>query len=170
MFYRWFNDSETTYYMFTGQRPKTLEQIKNLVEAETRSEENTIFVVCDKKTGKPIGRVGLYELDHTVRKAEMRIIIGESAYRGKGLGTEVVELITFYGFDRLNLNRVYLGVTHENKGAVRAYEKAGYAYEGTLKDDIYRNSRYYDSMRMALLRAVYYRKFYPKQSKRFGGK
>ncbi len=156
--------------MFTGQRPKTEEQVVDIMAVNLKSEENTVFVVCDIKSGKPIGLVGLYEIDGTARKAEMRIIIGDKNYWGKGYGTELTELITFYGFDRLNLNRVYLGVTSENAGACKAYEKAGYVYEGTLKDDIYRNSSYYDSIRMAILREDYYKKYYPKHKKRFAVK
>ena len=163
----WFNDPVVTFYMFTGQKPKTSEQISVLMEKDVNSEENTIFIAVDNVSGDPIGIVGLYEIDHTARKAEMRIIIGNRKYWGKGYGTEMTDLIDFYGFDRLNLNRIYLGVTDENKGGVKAYEKAGYIYEGRLLQDIYRNSRYYDSVRMGLLRDDYYKKLYPEHKKKF---
>lgn len=167
LIYRWFNDPVTTYYMFTGQRPMTLEQIENLMTSDTSSPHNVIFIVVDKKSKKAIGLVGLYEINHTARKAEMRIIIGDGNFRGKGYGSEIVQLINYYGFDRLNLNRIYLGFTSENKGGEKAYKNAGYVYEGTLKQDIYRNSQYYDSTRMAILRDDYYKKWYPKDKKRF---
>jgi RimJ/RimL family protein N-acetyltransferase len=86
------------------------------------------------------------------------------------LGTEVTEILTYYGFDRLNLNRIYLGFTAENKGAGKAYEKAGYRQEGILKEDIYRNSRYYDSVRMAILRKDYYKDRHNEHKLKFSGK
>ena len=167
LIFKWFNDPVVTHYMFTGQRPKTVEQIRLLIEKSVNEDENVIFVVSDKKTNRPIGLVGLYEIDSATRKAEMRIIIGNRKYWGKGYGTEITELINYYGFDRLNLNRIYLGVTHENKGAIRVYEKAGYKREGVLKEDIYRNSRYYDSVRMGLLRDDYYKSIYKKHKAKF---
>ena len=185
--HEWFNDPEVTHFMFTGQKPtreeqvkkiieddighgqdsRKLESIKTIMDHETQAVTNTIFMVCDVGTDEVIGLVGLYEIHQTARKAEMRIIIGNKAYWGKGFGTEITEMINFYGFDRLNLHRIYLGVTDENKGGVRAYEKAGYVHEGILKEDIYRNSRYYDSVRMGILRKDYYEKFYENHKKRF---
>ena len=153
----WVNDGIVTFFMFTGQKPQNYEQVAAGLKKELEGN-NVIFLVLDVKTKKPIGYAGLYEIHYTARRAEFRILIGEKDFWGGGYGTEVTEMITHYGFDRLNLNRIYLGFTADNKAAAKCYEKAGYQYEGTLKEDIYRNSRYYDSIRMAVLRKDYYKK------------
>jgi len=158
--FEWFNDPVVTHYMFTGQKPKTKDSIRETIMQDILSERNVVFMIVDKNSSETIGTVGLYDIHSTALKAEMRIIIGNKEYWGKGYGTEITELITYYGFDRLNLNRIYLGVTGENKGGARAYQKAGYIFEGILKQDIYRNSQYYDSIRMAILRKEYYEKYY----------
>lgn len=163
----WVNDGLVTYYMFTGQTPKNSKQILADFEKLLGNDHNVIFLVLDKKTKKPVGYAGLYEINPTARKAEFRVLIGETDFWGKGLGTEITELLTFYGFDRLNLNRVYLGFTSDNKSAQKAYENSGYKFEGTLKQDIYRNSQYYDSIRMAILRDEYYKKQYAEHKNRF---
>ena len=164
---KWVNNEVVTHYMFTGQKPQNIQQIISDLKRQIKSEKNVIFLIINIKTQKPIGYAGLYDINLTARKAEFRILIGEKSFWGKGYGTEVTELLTYYGFDRLNLNRIYLGYTAANKGAGRAYEKAGYQYEGTLKEDIYRNSQYYDSIKMAILRKDYYEKFYKSHSERF---
>lgn len=163
----WVNDEIVTYYMFTGQIPQNSEQIVADFKKQLEGKNNVIFLIVDLETQKPIGYTGLYEIRLTARSAEFRILIGEKDFWGGGYGTEVTELVTYYGFDRLNLNRIYLGYTSDNKGAGKAYEKSGYVYEGTLKEDIYRNSQYYDTIRMAILRKNYYEKFYKLHSKRF---
>ena len=170
IFVKWFNDGAVTYYMFTGQKPQNAKQIAEQINKDLSLGDAAIFLAVDIKTKKMIGYAGLYAVHPTAKKAEFRILIGEKDFRGRGYGTEVTELLTFYGFDRLNLHRIYLGFTADNKAANEAYEKAGYVYEGALKDDIYRNSRYYDSVRMAILRDDYYKKFYPAHLKRFGNK
>ncbi len=167
LFSRWINDEIVTYFMFTGQKPQNSEQIAGQLRKELKEENNVIFLVIDLKSKKPVGYAGLYDINFTARKAEFRVLIGEKDFWGKGYGTEITELVTYYGFDRLNLNRIYLGYTADNQSAGKAYERAGYKYEGTLKEDIYRNSRYYDSIRMAILREDYYQKFYKQHSKRF---
>lgn len=164
----WVNDGKVTYFMFSGQTPKNSEQVFGDFKKQLESGNNAIFLIVNRKTKKPIGYAGLYDIHATARKAESRILIGEKKFWGRGYGTEVIELLTFYGFDRLNLNRIYLGFTEENKGSGLAYKEAGYVYEGKFKEDIYRNSRYYNTIRMAILRKDYYKKFYEFHLKRFG--
>lgn len=163
----WVNDGTITYYMFTGQTPYNSSQIFDDFKKLIESGHNVIFLVLEKKTEKPIGYAGLYEINSIARKAEYRILIGDRNFWGKGLGTEITELLIYYGFDRLNLHRIYLGFTANNMSAKRAYEKAGFKCEGVLKDDIYRNSRYYDSVRMAILREEYYKHLHKIYDKKF---
>jgi len=164
---KWINDGIVTYYLFRGQKPQNSEQVAADLKKQLDEKNNAIFLIVDSKKNKPIGYAGLYEIHPIARKAESRLLIGEKDFWGKGYGAEVVELLTFYGFDRLNLNRIYLGYTDKNKGSGKIYENAGYVYEGTLKEDIYRNSKYYNSIRMALLRKDYYKKFYKSHLERF---
>ncbi len=163
---QWMNDDVVTHFMFTGQKPLEKEQITAMMKKDM-DEGNVVFIISDIKSRKLLGYGGLYSINPVARKAEFRILIGDKNFWGKGYGTEITELITYYGFDRLNLHRIYLGYTVENKGAGKAYEKAGYKHEGVLKEDIYRNSRYYDTVRMAILRKDYYGTFYESHKKRF---
>ena len=167
VFSKWVNDEIVTYYMFIGQKPQNFLQIAEDFKKQLKERNNVIFLVVDLKTKKPIGYGGLYDIHFTAKKAELRILIGEKDFWSKGYGTEITQLFTYYGFDRLNLNRIYLGFAAENKGAGKAYKKAGYVYEGTLKEDIYRNSRYYNAIRMAILRKDYYKKYYGRDVKKF---
>ncbi len=162
----WMNDPEVTYFMFTGQTPQNREQIAATIHAIVQSEKNTVFMVCSKK-GDPIGFAGLYDIHSRVCRAEFRVLIGDKSSWSKGVGTEVTKLLTFYGFDRLNLHRIWLGFTSDNPRARGAYLKAGYTEEGILRDDNYRNSRYYDTVRLAILREEYYKKYYKKDAAEF---
>ena len=63
-----------------------------------------------------------------------------------------------YGFDKLNLNKIWLGVNSENKAAVKSYKAAGFVEEGVLRQEIYRNGRYYDATRMSILREEFHAK------------
>jgi RimJ/RimL family protein N-acetyltransferase len=82
-------------------------------------------------------------------------MIGEKEFWGKGYGTEINNLVLDYGFRKLNLHKIYLGVNADNKGAVKSYKKSGFKYEGTKRDEIYRNGRYYDAIMMSILRNEY---------------
>ncbi|MDD5547615.1 MAG: GNAT family protein [Candidatus Pacebacteria bacterium] len=164
----WLNNPKITHFMFYGQLPMNLEQTGEFVMGQVRSPHNTVFVVCDLKSRKPIGYAGLYDIHLTAHKAEFRVLIGEQRFWGKGCGTEVTKLLTFYGFDRLNLNKVYLGVVADNQRAVKSYEKSGYVREGALREEVYRNSRYYDVVKMSILKKEYYKKIYREHLEIFG--
>jgi RimJ/RimL family protein N-acetyltransferase len=165
---RWWNDGDVTYYMFTGQRPVTVAQAADEMQRQLASPSNAVFIVQDRATGEPIGTAGLYDIHATARKAEFRTLLGERAWWNRGYGTEATEALVYYGFDRLNLNKVWLGVIAENAGAVRAYEKSGFRVEGRLREELYRNSRYYDSIRMSVLRSDYYPDLHAAHASRFG--
>ena len=155
--FQWANDAEVTRYMFMGALPNTIELLAEEYEQLMKSKNNVVFAVVDKETGTHIGNVGLYVINWISRSAEFRIVIGEKDFWNKGYGTEATRLTVQYGFEKLNLNKVWLGVNAEHTSAVMAYEKAGFVREGVLRQEIYRNSRYYDAIRMSILREECYR-------------
>ena len=127
LIFKWVNDCETTAFMFTGQTPKTPEEVKKIYKNEFDNSSNIVFMAEDLGEEKTIGMAGLYDINPINRKAEFRILLGDS--RGKGLGTEITDIIVNYGFKSLNLNRIYLGVTNENISAIKVYEKCGFQKE-----------------------------------------
>jgi RimJ/RimL family protein N-acetyltransferase len=153
--YRWVNDPEVTYYMFMGDRPSTIEDLAEIWEKERKSPTDIVFAIIEKAGGKVVGTCGLYCINFISRHAELRIVIGEKDFWGKGLGTETLRLMISYAFDKLNLNKVWLGGNADNTAAIRCYEKAGFTREGVLRQEIYRNGKYYDAIRLSILREEY---------------
>jgi RimJ/RimL family protein N-acetyltransferase len=85
------------------------------------------------------------------RRATFSILIGDQAFWGRGYGTEATRLMVAYGFKRLNLHRIELGVLEANEYAVRAYLKVGFVEEGRARQYAFVNGRYFDSIWMGLL-------------------
>jgi RimJ/RimL family protein N-acetyltransferase len=151
----WINDNEVTRLLFMGDRPANLELLEEQWEQEQRSQNEVVFAVCGKEDDTFIGTTGLYSINWIMRTAEFRIFLGNKAYWNRGIGTECTKLMVVYGFEKLNLNRIWLGVNADNIGGVRAYEKAGFVHEGVLRQVQYRNFRYYDGISMSMLRSEY---------------
>ncbi len=156
--FQWANDPEVTHFMFMGLKPNTMEALEAEYDTLIKSEKDIVFAIVDKKTGQHIGNAGLYVINWVSRSAEYRIIIGEKKFWGKGYGQEAASLILRYGFDKLNLNRIWLGVNASNKAGAACYRKAGFRDEGVLRQEIYRNGQYYDAIRMSVLRKEFYGK------------
>jgi [ribosomal protein S5]-alanine N-acetyltransferase len=84
--------------------------------------------------------------------AELGYWIGEK-YWGKGIATEAVGIITQYGFDKLNLERIYAGVFDFNKPSKRVLEKNGFKQEGIFRRAVIKNDIIHDEYLFAKLRS-----------------
>jgi RimJ/RimL family protein N-acetyltransferase len=152
-FSEWLNDDAVTRLLFQGWRPLAPPAVAEMWQREAQ-DQNTISLAV-YRGGRFIGTTGLYQIQWVMRSAEFRVFIGDKVSWDKGVGTDCARLMCRYGFDKLNMNRVWLGVNAANERAVRAYEKAGFAREGVLRQEQYRNGRYYDVIRMGMLRSEY---------------
>lgn len=112
------------------------------------------FIIVSDELGD-IGSVYLRDIDNVNRKAEYGIFIGEEDAVGKGIGTIAARLILKYAFEVLQLNRVFLRVFPENKGAIKSYEKAGFVKEGLFYEDVIIDSVPRDMVFMAVLASQY---------------
>jgi ribosomal-protein-alanine N-acetyltransferase len=153
----WTDDREVTRYLFRGAYPAHLEQAEREYEAMLNSTTDVELAIIDRETEAHIGITGIHSINWIARSGEFRILIGEKECWGKGYGTEATQLMAAYGFEVLNLHKIWLGVNSEHVGAVKAYEKAGFIRGGELRDEIYRNSRYYNAIRMSMLQDEYQR-------------
>jgi len=151
----WANDAEVTYYMFLGAFPANIELLEKEYEQLVNSRNDAAMAVIDKKTDSHVGNVGLYAINWISRSAEFRIIIGQKDCWSKGYGTEATELCLDYGFNKLNLNRIFLGTNAGHKSAIRCYEKAGFKHEGGLRQEMFRHGVYSDVVQMGILRSEY---------------
>lgn len=160
----WANDPEITHYMVMGAVPNggvlycSWDSPEVEYERMINSKHDVIFAITDKKTDHLIGIIGLYEISWIGRNAELRIVIGEKKFLGKGYGAEATKLVLKYGFEKLNLHKVRLGVNASDERANQCYKKVGFVYEGTMRDYHFRNGRYYNANLYSILEDEFYSK------------
>jgi diamine N-acetyltransferase len=131
------NDPEVTRTLCV-HRPMNLERELEFIERVAKAETDVVL--------------GLHRLDFKDRKAELGISIGAKEEWDKGYGTEAVRLMVRYSFLTLNLNRVYLRAIEHNARAIRVYEGVGFRKEGLLRQDCFRDGRYWDMVVMGILK------------------
>ncbi|MCZ7605346.1 MAG: GNAT family N-acetyltransferase [Planctomycetota bacterium] len=113
---------------------------------------DVVFTFGLKGESAPLGNSGLHRISMIHRNAEWGIFIGRPEHWGKGLGREVAGALLRYGFDTLNLHRIYLRVNADNERGVRAYRAAGFKDEGVLRQAIFVDGKYVDLLMMGVLR------------------
>ncbi|MBX5450994.1 GNAT family N-acetyltransferase [Thermogemmatispora sp.] len=149
----WLNDEEIRRYF--SIYPTSDARAKERLEQLYKDGKHIIFGVALKSNNRLIGLVGLKDINYINQTAEFYIIIGDRAVWGQGYGTEATKLMIRYGFMELNLNRIQTQDMEENIGGWRADEKAGFKYEGTLRQAILRFGKYHDVRVYSLLRSEY---------------
>jgi diamine N-acetyltransferase len=110
-----------------------------------------VFTACLLADDRPIGNVGLFDVDLIHGSAGLGIMIGEPRDRGRGHGTDMLEALVGFGFANLRLERIWLEVYDFNPGARRVYERVGFQHEGVLRHAFFREGRFVDAHRMSIL-------------------
>ena len=154
-FVSWLNDPEVTENLLIFW-PLTMKQEEKWFEDLSKKEpaEQPLAIEIETENGwELIGNSSLQEIDWLNRSAEVGIFIGNKTYWGKGYGSTAMKLMLQFGFNRLNLNRIYLHVFETNPRAIRSYEKVGFKLEGRLRQDIFKNGKYIDVLMMSVLRS-----------------
>ena len=151
-FVEWLNDPEVRCYLARNFPPLNLGREREWIENLYKDQNRVVFGIVLKTSDKLIGSTGLEGIDWRNRRAGFGIVIGDKTEWSKGAGTEATKLVVRYGFDTLNLNRIFLHVFDRNPRAMRAYEKAGFVKEGMLRQDRYIDGAYRDSIVMGILR------------------
>lgn len=117
------------------------EFISGILEAEMQGKV-VIFAIVRKEDN---GLVGLINLNLAIghKRGELGYWIGKPFW-GKGYGTEAAKLLIKYGFEVLNLNRIYAAAFTENPGSWRIMEKCGMKHEGVFRQHVLKDGKYVD--------------------------
>jgi RimJ/RimL family protein N-acetyltransferase len=149
-FVTWLNDPDVARFL-RAYRPMSLRAEEEFIDGIGKGEDIGLAIAL-RDGDRLIGGTGLHEIEQRCRRAQFGIFIGDREHWGKGYGTEATRLMVGYAFETLNLNRVWLQVYEYNSRGVRSYEKVGFRREGVLRQDTFRDGRYWDTIVMGILR------------------
>lgn len=146
----WRNTPELRKYFreYRELSSKHQEQWFNIILGD-RNQVN--FEIHDIESTKLLGHCGLYYIDWINRHAEFGIYIGNEDFRQGGYGSDALRTLIRYGFDNLNLNKIWCEVYSNNK-ASDVYKHIGFTHEGTLRQHYWSEGQWWDSHMMSLLR------------------
>ncbi|MBQ3474660.1 MAG: GNAT family N-acetyltransferase [Bacilli bacterium] len=151
---KWMNDRKVTDNIHSTSKVITTIGEKEWVEKLMQRGGHT-FAIVSKDNDKLIGNCGLMDTDYKDGTSTIGIFIGEEEYRGKGLGTEVINLLLDYGFNNLRLHNINLGVFSFNERAISCYKKLGFKEYGRRHECYYLDGKWHDEIWMEILEDEY---------------
>jgi len=109
------------------------------------------YVIERKVENEFCGLIELRDIDHEHLQGELSFWLAIKAW-GHGYMSEGVQVIVQYGFEALNLNRLYAYHMLRNPATGRVLEKNGFKQEGLLRQRVQKWGQYEDVVLWAILR------------------
>lgn len=116
------------------------------------SDENETFAFAITVDGKAVGSIGVFRQANIHRRtAELGYYLAEE-YWGKGIMTEAVKQICEYVFRESDIIRIYAEPFAYNTASCKVLEKAGFQYEGTLRNNAVKNGKIIDMKMYSIIK------------------
>ncbi len=130
--------------------PYTARDARNWLDVVVDSKPETNFAI--DVAAEAVGGIG-FTPQHDVerRSAEIGYWLGEPFW-GRGIATEALITVTEYAFANFDLCRLYAHVFDWNAASARVLEKAGYEFEGRLKNSVTKDGQTIDQLMYAIIR------------------
>jgi RimJ/RimL family protein N-acetyltransferase len=119
-------------------------------EEDFRAGKLTNFAIERRGGGELMGSVGLM-LEPAYQHGQLGYWLGVP-YWGAGYGTEAARAVLTYGFDELELHRIYAAHFNSNPASGRILIKLGMVYEGRQREHYLRFNRFEDAELYGILR------------------
>ena len=119
------------------------------------SANDFMFMIERTSDHVAIGVCGLVYVHWIIRSADISLYIGEDEIYIDGPGgyaEDAAKTLVRYGFDNLNLHKVWTELYSFDDPKVALFTRLGFARDAVLRDNAYEDGRYHDSYIYSLIK------------------
>ncbi len=150
----WINDEEniqTLLFDWPTSLDKTTKWFNNVVMDSSKLN----LSIVSNETNELVGMTGLLNIDRINHHAQLYITIGNKKFRGQRLPDEVIPLVLEYGFNELELKKIYLYTLPNNERGRHVYERNGFKLDGVLRQQVYCRGKQQDLYVHSILKSEF---------------
>jgi len=130
--------------------PYTIQDAHEFLQRAISEQPTTKF--CIEVEGVAAGGIGIRPGQDVHRQtAGLGYWLGEEFW-GRGIMSEAVAAFMDFCFDNFSLRRIYAEAYANNPASARVLEKAGFVFEGRLKNNVIKDGKLLDSLLYAKTR------------------
>jgi len=120
-----------------------------------QKDRNTLmFSIVDRNSNALIGACGLCYIDWIQRNADFSLYIGAgNVYIDEKFAPDSGKILIRYGFDELNLHRIYAEVFEFDTPKQKLMDILGFKLEGTLRQTHWSEGKWNDSLVYGILKS-----------------
>ncbi len=138
---------EVTRYMYTDPQITFNDQVKWF---ERIAQDLTVMYWIISFDSEDIGVLCLYDIDWENSQCGWAYYIGETGFRGKGIGSDLECNIYDFVFETLNLSKLWCEVLADNHTVIELHKKHGSEIEEVIKEHIIKQGKSLDAVRMGI--------------------
>ena len=132
--------------------PYTQQDAHDYIAAMLSSDEDSTFAYAITIDDRAVGSIGAFRQGNIHRQTvELGYYLAEE-YWGKGIMTEAIRQLCGIIFETTDILRIYAEPFAYNTGSRQALEKAGFTFEGMMKNNAVKNGKVLDMALYSLTR------------------
>ena len=97
-------------------------------------EVKQLRMMISSYTDDPLGLIDVFDFDFDNRRAGIGILIKDNPNRGRGFGSEALEMLVNYCFKQLHLHQLYCNISEDNEASLKLFGNHNFETIGLKKD------------------------------------
>lgn len=126
---------------------KFIKQTKELMKKGLSYE----LAIQIESTKEVVGVISLMKVDRRHKNAELGYWVGKKFWN-RGIATEAASKVMEFGFQVLNLERIYAKCFHNNEVSRKVMEKVGMKLEGKFRHEVFKENKFIDTLYYGILK------------------
>jgi diamine N-acetyltransferase len=145
----WVNDRDVTLYFANRQTTISEAEERAYIETLVASKTDRAFSIFERETY--VGQCSINQIYWPARSGRLFVVVRRDL-QGQGYGPEALRLLFAIAWGELDLHKLWLIVRRDNRDAQAMYLKLGFDFEGVLVDEYCVGGKYFDMVRMGMVR------------------
>lgn len=123
---QWMRDEVVLQFITGASRTQTLASLEEYILEKANNENCILFGIFERLSNTHIGNIKYEPICLDKSEAVMGVLIGDPAWRGKQVFSEVFEATQDFLAKSYSIRKIRLGVDSSNIQAIKAYQKMGF--------------------------------------------
>lgn len=122
----WLAQEEVREHIVSASQTRSLDSLRGYIASRSGRDDVLFLGFFDRKDGAHVGNVKYEPLNLKERFATMGILVGEPAWRGRGVAEEVIRASAQWLNAQHGIRDIILAVMADHHAAISTYRKIGF--------------------------------------------
>ena len=147
-------NDENIWHLSNTQTPYSKFLIKQYLEAAQKDifEAKQLRLVISNYENEALGMIDIFDFDFLNKRAGIGILVRNEKDRGKGIGSEALQLLIRYSFTHLQLHQLYCNISENNEVSLKLFAKQGFKKIGLKKDWTFSQNSFHNEYLLQLIK------------------